>query len=228
MPQAGFKLAPHNRPELPEFAGVLNEVATRGFTGVETSNLFRLAGDELRVRRLLSGAGLALCGLHAEFAEFEDPERLAENMRYVQSLGSRYLLCSGVGDRARGLAAYREAGKLFNAVGKRCQDAGLLFCYRHQTWEFEDREGATCGMDVIDRETDPKLVKLCVDVARLHQAEVEPVRFINDHRERAVYFHFTERQPDAGADLDATYLAAVALNPEWIVYAAARSAEQPK
>jgi sugar phosphate isomerase/epimerase len=225
MPQVGFKLAHYARRDHAELSSILHAVATQGFVGAETGNLFRVEGDEQQVRQLFSASGLALCGLRAGFAEFTDPEMLAENLRFVQSLGSRYLLCSGVGDRARGLAAYRDAARLFNEVGKRCRDAGLLFCYRHHAAEFADREGSTCGMDVLDHDTDPALVKYCVDVPCLIQAEVEPVQFINAHRERAAYFHFAARRRDPGADTDAVYLAAVALNPDWLVYAAAHPAD---
>lgn len=226
MPQAGFKIAHFGRSGNTELSRLLREVATQGFVGVETGNLFRTEGDEVAVRRLLSESGLALCGLDAGFAEFADPERLAENLRFVQSLGSRYLVCRGVGDHTSGLTAYREAGKLFNEVGKRCQDAGLVFCYHPHAREFEDLEGNTSGMDVLDHDTNSKLVKYCVDVDELHDGQVDPARFINEHSERAVYFHFkVSGQPEVGrtdaltgaGDLKAAYLAAAALTPEWIV-----------
>jgi sugar phosphate isomerase/epimerase len=148
-------------------------------------------------------------------------------------------MCSGVGDRSRGLAAYREASRLFNEVGKQCRDAGVTFCYHNHAWEFEDREGDTCGMEVLAAETDPALVKFCLDVYWIYHGEDDPVRFINAHRDRAVYFHFKDgvrgedgkaqwRELGKGAvDLKAAYAAAAALDPEWIVYEQDRSDGNP-
>ena len=50
-------------------------------------------------------------------------------------------------------------GRAFNEIGRRCADEGVHFCYHNHAWEFEDREGDTCGMDVLASETDPALVK---------------------------------------------------------------------
>src|SRR5262245_59193096 len=122
MAQAGIQLiiyGPRNRGDV---AGVVREVAAIGFAGAETGNLFRQQGEEAGVRALFEETGLELCGCHAGFTEFEDPEKLRENLAYLRALGGRTLVCSGVGDRTRGLAAYRDASRLFNEVGRRCRD----------------------------------------------------------------------------------------------------------
>lgn len=239
MAKAGIQVIIYGQRNRDDIAGVLKEVAEVGFAGAETGNLFRQEGDPAKVRAMFAETGLALTGCHAGYAEFQDREKLAENLAYLKALDSRYLMCSGVGDRSRGLDAYRDASKLFNEVGKRCQDAGAVFCYHNHAWEFEDREGDTCGMDVLAAETDPALVKFCLDVYWIYHGQDDPVRFINAHRERAVYFHFKDgvRGEDGKAqfkelgkgavDLKAAYQAALALDPEWIVYEQDRSEGDP-
>jgi sugar phosphate isomerase/epimerase len=239
VPQAGIQVIIYGQRNRDDIFGVLREVAEIGFAGAETGNLFRQCGEEAAVRRVFDETGLALSGCHAGFNEFQDPAALDGNITFLQAMGSPYLMCSGVGDRKRGLAAYRDASKLFNEVGKKCADAGLRFCYHNHAWEFEDREGDTCGMDVLAAETDPALVKFCLDVYWIYHGQDDPVRFINAHKERAVYFHFKDgvREPDgrahfkelgAGAvDLKAAYAAAAALNPDWIVYEQDRSEKDP-
>lgn len=235
MPQAGVQLCIRTQRNQNHLSALFGEVARLGFAGVETGNLFRQIGDEVQVRRLFSETGLALCGCHTEISECLDPDKLAEDIRFVQSLGSRYLICSGVGERTLGVSEYREAGKLLNEVGKRCQETGIFLCYRHEVAEFDVREGSTSGMDLLDQLTDPKLVKYCLDIRGLHLAQIDPVQFINDHRERAIYFHFQDRSwgekgpaevtklERGAADAKAAYLAAASLNPEWIVYQHDRS-----
>lgn len=239
MPRAGIQVIIYGQRNRDDIAGVLRDVARIGFAGAETGNLFRQEGDEAKVRRIFQETGLALCGCHAGFNEFQEGEKLGENIAFLKALGGRYLMCSGVGDRKRGLDAYRDASRLFNAVGKRCRDEGVVFCYHNHAWEFEDREGDRCGMDVLSQETDPALVKFCLDVYWIYHGGDDPVRFINSHKERGAYFHFKDgvraedgkaqfRELGRGAvDLKAAYQAAAALNPEWIVYEQDRSDKDP-
>ena len=239
MSQAGIQVIIYGQRNRDDIGGVLKEVAEIGFAGAETGNLFRQEGDEGKVRRMFEETGLALCGCHAGFGEFQEEELLQGNIAYLKALDGRYLMCSGVGDRGRGLAAYRDASRLFNEVGRKCRDAGAVFCYHNHAWEFEDREGDTCGMDVLASETDPELVKFCLDVYWIYHGQDDPVRFINAHRERGAYFHFKDgvrgddgkahfRELGKGAvDLKAAYAAAAALNPDWIVYEQDRSDGNP-
>lgn len=239
MAEAGIQLiiyGPRNREDV---AGVLQEVAAIGFAGAETGNLFRQQGDEAAVRSIFAETGLALSGCHAGFAEFEDTEKLRENLAYLRALGGRYLMCSGVGDRSRGLSAYREASRLFNEVGRRCREAGAVFCYHNHAWEFEDREGETCGMDVLDAETDPELVKFCIDVYWVQIGGKDPAAFVREHAARGAYYHFKDGGRDAGGkptftelgagevDLKAALLAALDTGPEWIVYEQDRTDRTP-
>ncbi|MBM3459989.1 MAG: TIM barrel protein [Armatimonadetes bacterium] len=239
MSRPGIQVIIYGQRNRDDIGGVLREVAALGYAGAETGNLFRQEGDPDAVRALFQETGLALCGCHAGYGEFQDGERLAENLAFLQAMDSRYLMCSGVGDRSRGLAAYREASRVFNEVGKRCRDAGVAFCYHNHAWEFEDREGDTCGMDVLAAETDPALVKFCLDVYWIYHGQDDPVRFIQAHADRAVYFHFKDgvRAADGRAqfrelgcgevDLKAAFAAASALQPAWIVYEQDRTDRTP-
>ncbi len=239
MAAAGIQVIVYGQRNRDDMGGVLREVAEIGFAGAETGNLFRQESYEGRVRRLFEETGLRLCGCHAGFAEFQDEQKLRENLSFTTALGSRYLMCSGVGDRQRGLAAYRDAGRLFDEVGRRCRDAGVFFCYHNHAWEFEDREGDRCGMDVLAAETDPDLVKFCIDVYWVHVGGEDPAAFVREHADRGVYYHFKDGGRGADGkpwftelgrgevDLPAALDAALATGPEWIVYEQDRSEISP-
>lgn len=239
MPKAGIQVIIYGQRNREDIGGVLREVAEIGFDGAETGNLFRQEGDEAKVRGFFAETGLALCGCHAGYAEYQDAVKLRENVAYLKALGGRYLMCSGVGDRSRGLAAYRDACTTFNDIGRQCRDEGVVFCYHNHAWEFEDRDGETCGMDVIQAETDPALVKFCIDVYWVQVGGQDPAEFVRRHAERGVYYHFKDggRHPDGKprfldlgtgeVDLRAAYAAALETQPEWIVYEQDRSERTP-
>ena len=237
--RAGIQIIVYGQRNKDDIAGVLRDVAEIGYDGAETTNLFRQEGDEGAVKALFEETGLALAGAHAGFAEFEDQAKLRENLHYCTSLGAQHLMCSGVGDRGRGLAAYRDACAVFNEAGKICQDAGVHLCYHNHAWEFEDREGDTRGIDVLLDGTDAAVVKFCVDVYWVYHGQDDPARFITANAERGVYYHFKdgERRPDGKArflelgagevDLKAAYAAAAATNPAWITYEQDRTEKTP-
>src|SRR4029077_6499321 len=91
----------------------------------------------------------------------------------------------------------------------------------------------------IARETDPALVKFCTDVYWVHVGGEDPVAFVRQHAERGVYYHFKDGRRGADGkpeftelgrgevDLKAAFEAALATNPEWIVYEQDRSAGSP-
>lgn len=237
--RAGIQLIVYGQRNRDDVYGVLREVAEMGYAGAETGNLFRQEGSETAVRAAFEENGLALCGCHSGYGEFTDAEKLAENIAFVKALGGGYLMCSGVGDRSRGLAAYRDASATFNAVGKQCADAGIAFCYHNHAWEFEDREGDVCGMDILKSETDPAVVKYCLDVYWIYHGGADPVEFIRANADRSIYFHFKDgvRGADGKAefrelgrgvvDLKAAFGAASALSPEWVVYEQDRATSTP-
>jgi sugar phosphate isomerase/epimerase len=213
-----------------ELTGELSEIVRAGYAGIETTNLFRHHPNEVYVRRLFGESGLALCGCRCPFPVAAEPDGMAEELRYIRSLGSRYLIVGGVGERDPGADAYRNAARLLNEAGKRCEEAGVFLCYEPTEWELTRPAGRPSGIDVLDQETDARWVKYCLNLDLLAASGLEPAQFIDAHRERAVYFHLQsslsgERKPGGPPVSEPlenaphnAHLAAVALNPEWLVY----------
>lgn len=230
MPLTGIQLLCSGLDPARDLTRELSELVRAGYAGIETVNLFRHHSNEVQVRRLFAESGLALCGCHCPFPVAVEPGGVAEELRYIRSLGSRYLIVAGVGQRDQGPDAYRNAARLLNEAGKRCEEAGVFLCYEPAEWELDRPGGGPSGIDVLDQETDTRWVKYCLNLDRLADAGLDPARFIEDHRERAVYFHLpasasgvpslagpAASQP-LGDALNKAHLAAVALSPEWMVY----------
>lgn len=177
-----------------DLAGVLATVAEAGYDGVETGDLSEHIGPEA-LRRELASRGLVLVGTHAGFdACRSDADRLAD---YTLQAGGRYLMCSGVGDRSRGLAAYEEAAAVMNEVGERVARKGLVFCYHNHSWEFERFEGRP-ALERLYELTDPEVVKLCVDTCWVYHGGEDPAEFIRRHRDRVAVLHLKDLVGEPG------------------------------
>jgi sugar phosphate isomerase/epimerase len=205
-----------------DLEGVLREVKSVGYEGIETGNLFTIADPE-KVLGLLKEHDLAVAGVHVGYNDVADEGKLSEHMEYLKRVGGKFLICSGVA-KSEGIKAYEEAAETFNAVGKKCAEAGLTFCYHNHAWEFESFDGVK-GIHKLAELTDPKLVRLCVDVYWVTIGGEDPVEFIRRYIERSIYFHFKDGSPGEFTELGkgrvnliGCFQAIKEANAEWLIY----------
>lgn len=188
-PTASVQLIVFGQRNRDDIAGVLADTAAAGFPAIEAGNLFEAHGEEA-VRRLLENTGLRVSGAHFGYGEYADGTKLSRHIAYAKSIGLKNMLCSGVAD-TKSIDGYRQSAAVFNAVGRRLSEEGLLFHYHNHAWEFDDLGGIT-GMEILSAETDPSLVRFNLDVFWLYYAGQDPAQFIRTHSDRAGYFHFKD------------------------------------
>ena len=225
-PTASIQLIVFGQRNKEDITGVLRDVRTAGYPAIEAGDMFQTYG-EAETRRLLEENRLRVSGAHFGYGEYADPEKLRAHVAYCKALGIRHMMCSGVAD-TKTVEGYRTSCKLFNEVGARLRDEGLVFNYHNHAWEFDDLGGVN-GMQIIDQETDPALVKFNIDVFWVTFGGESPVDFIRKHAARAGYFHFKDgRRGDDGkpvflelgrgmVDLKGSMAAAREIGAEWIV-----------
>lgn len=228
-PTASIQLIVFGERNQTDLPGVLAEVAQAGFPAIEAGNLFASHGEGV-TRDLLAKHNLKISGAHFGYGDFADPAKLEANLAYCKAIGTTNLMCSGVAD-GKTVEGYRTSAALFNAIGKQAKESGIAFNYHNHAWEFTDLGGIN-GMEILSAETDPDLVKFNIDVFWVWYGNEDPATFINEHADRAGYFHFKDgkRRTDADGsvhpnflelgtgdvDLKAAYAAAVAANAVWI------------
>jgi sugar phosphate isomerase/epimerase len=219
-PTASIQLIVFGDRNREDIQGVLADVAAVGFTAIEAGNLFASCG-EAETRRLLEANGLHVSGAHFGFGEYADPAKLEFNIAYCKAMSI------GVGD-SKSAEGYRTSCWLFNNIGARLRDEGLVFNYHNHAWEF-DNLGGTTGMEIIVAETDPELVKFNIDVFWVKFGGRDPAEFIREHAGRAGYYHFKDGELGSDGkpvflelgrgfvDLKAAMAAAREAGAEWIV-----------
>ncbi|MBN1639922.1 MAG: sugar phosphate isomerase/epimerase [Anaerolineae bacterium] len=180
------------RADLP---GVLREIAEAGYAGFEGGGPGTMPASEMKA--LLADVGLKLAGVHTGY---EGLDALDAILPYMQALDCSLLMCSGVGERGTGLAAYEAAAERFNAVGRRCSAEGIRFCYHNHSWEFAVYDGVV-ALDRLYALTDPQHVHLCVDVYWVQHGGRSPAAFLRQHLDRLATVHLKDMGPD-GAFLE--------------------------
>ena len=222
-----------------DFPGVLRDIKAAGYDGAEIGNPTDATPAE-EVRARFDAAGLACCGYHTGYDTFRDAAALERIATHLRAVGGRYLMCSGTEGRDRD--AYLRSAETFDRAGRVLRENGVTFCYHNHNWEFFDLDGTgQRGIHLLAENTDPDLVKLCIDVYWVACAGEDPVAFIRRYADRAAYFHYKDGTFDAAeqqpltftelgrgqVDLRAATEAVRALDPEWIVTEQDRTERDP-
>lgn len=231
-PKIGLQLIVYGKRVQEDLAGVLEEVARAGYSGIEAGNIARVLGLDT-VRRCLAETGLALAGAHVSYDDVCDPQKLRAALEFTRALEGSYLACSGVG-QVKGIHTYDDAADTFNVAGRICREHGIPFCYHNHAWEFEDLDGEK-GIHRLIARTDPQLVRLCVDVYWVHIGGEDPAEFIRRYADRIECYHAKDGAKGSFCELGAGTVplppavqAALATNPEWLVYEQDRTDKTPE
>ncbi len=225
-----------------DLAGVLAGLAGIGYDGAEIGSNF-IDEDWDVVKRAFDDAGIECSGIHAGFAMISDPEWQAKAIDFLQTIGSKYSICSGVAE-GEGIAQYENAADPFNAWGSKCSANGLTFCYHNHGWEFEAFDGVK-GIHRLWEITCPEAVKWNMDVYWVTVGGEVPAELIAKYSERLGYYHFKDgpytpqgtvtpgpyefmELGKGTVDLKAALDAALQHGAEWIVYEQDRSELAPE
>jgi sugar phosphate isomerase/epimerase len=175
-----------------DFGGTLAKVAALGYREVEFAGYFGRKPAE--VRSLLGRYRLAAPAAHVGLADLRgDLRPLLDAARVV---GHKYLLVAYLpAEERRTLDDYRRHADLFNEAGAALGREGLRFAYHNHDFEFAPLEGRV-PYDLLLERTDPRAVKLELDLYWAVKGGADPVEYFGRHPGR---FHLLHVK-----DMDAT------------------------
>jgi sugar phosphate isomerase/epimerase len=152
-----------------DVAATLKLVAGAGYQEVEFAGYFDHPAAELR--GMLADSGLAAPSAHIPVDEFESDVNAV--IEHAKQMGHGYVVVPWIDEGSRSLDDYHRHALNFNGWASACADAGLTFAYHNHDFEFVEDEGTT-PYDVLLNETDPKLVKMELDLAWATKGGADP------------------------------------------------------
>ena len=183
------------------------DISALGFRGIQLrANVvprFRERPAELREQ--LARHGLTFVALSSGNVSL-DPSAEAQminqhvaHAKFLRDAGGLYLQL--IDQRPRGRepepADYGRLGRLLTEIGKRTADLGIPVAYHHHAGSLGEKP------DQIDRvldASDPKYVRLLLDVAHYQVGAGDPAAAIRRHAERLLFLHIKDvRMAEAGA-----------------------------
>jgi len=168
-----------------DFIGTLEKVAGIGYEGVEFAGYGGIEATQMK--KHLDRLGLKAVSSHVGLDALKND--IDSLIKYSLEIGSRYIVCAWAPlDKLEEIKSHAE---LFNRIGKRCKDSGIVFGYHNHSHEFVKIDGEY-AMDILCRLTDPDLVKVQFDTCWIYAAGADPVHFIRTYAKRCPMVHIKD------------------------------------
>jgi sugar phosphate isomerase/epimerase len=174
-----------------DFAGTLAKVAQIGYKEVEFAGYFDHSAKS--VRDILRRNGLTAPAAHVGFPVLgKEWDKVIDDAHII---GHHYLICPWIDEKLRNPEGFKQIAELFNKVGERTKQAGLQFGYHNHDFEFKRIQGQLI-YDWLLEHTDPKLVKMELDVYWIRTGGQDPLTYFRRYPGRFPALHIKDKAAD--------------------------------
>lgn len=181
-------------------AQAIRDISEVGFRGIQLrSNVLKEYGQRPQaLRELLARHRLEFVALSsgdvtaAPGAESDEISKHLSHARFVKDAGGKYLqLLDAARPKGRKPESedYRRVGRVLTEIGKRSLDLGVPVAYHNHMHSLGESPEE---IDRVLNETDPRYIKLLLDVAHYTQGGGDPVIAITKYRDRHLLFHIKD------------------------------------
>ncbi len=176
-----------------DFEGTLTKVAKIGYREVELAGYFshipEFNPSPKRTREILDADGLAAPSTHVPYSALS-PENWPKVIEASKILGHDYIVNPSI-DREvlKQPDGWKRAAETFNRAGEESQKAGIQFAYHNHVEEFKPTEDGRLPYDILLSESDPKVVKMEMDLGWAHKAGADILAYFNKYPGRFPLVH---------------------------------------
>lgn len=165
---------------------VLKGLEDAGYTEAEV-----IRANMDKIWSALKQTKLKPVSLHIDTQMFtKDIDKLNPALDDAKQRGFSYVVCPYIAPQDRGgVDVIKKLADTLNKAGQRCKAAGIQLCYHNHAFEFEPvKEGGNL-LDVLMKNTNPKLVGLELDIMWAKVGGVEPVKVFEQYKGRIPLVH---------------------------------------
>jgi sugar phosphate isomerase/epimerase len=175
-----------------DFDGTLAKVAAIGYREVEFAGY--LGHDPKQVKAAIDAHGLVSPSAHFPYDQVTT--NLAAVLDAAHIVGHQYVVCPFIDEKLRKQPGiWKQIGESFNRAGEAAQKAGIQFAYHNHSFEFEPVDGKL-PYDILLAETDPKLVKMEIDLYWIVKGGADPLTYFKRYPGRFPLVHVKGRDKD--------------------------------
>jgi sugar phosphate isomerase/epimerase len=176
-----------------DFEGTLAKVAKIGYKEVEfagyLNDLPNLNPPLKRAREIVDGNGLSAPAAHVAYKMLA-PENWPKVIDASKILGHEYIVNPSI-DRelTKTSDGWKRAAETFNRAGEESQKSGIQLGYHNHVEEFKALPDGKLPYDILLTESDPKLLKMEIDLGWAHEAKVDPLAYFEKYPGRFPLVH---------------------------------------
>lgn len=175
-----------------DFEGTIAKVAALGYQQVEFAGYYNRTPQQ--VKEVLAKNKLEAPSVHIALKELRD--NLDKSVETAQAVGHKLVICPYLMPEDRKtLADYKAHAAVLNKAAAAFKKVGIEFGYHNHDFEFTPLEGKL-PMDLLLAETDPKLVKIELDLYWIIKAKHDPLAFFAKNPGRVIAFHVKDMAKD--------------------------------
>ena len=177
----------------------IEDVGALGFKGIQlrSSAVDKFADKPAELEMLLSQHHLTMAVLSSgnlrldPAFEAEDLAKHTKNAQFVKAVGGLHIQVIDEPPKGRTLGPddFKRMGRLLTELGKRTADAGVPLVYHNHMNSMSQPPDGTAA---IMAASDPKYVRLLLDVAHFQQGGGDPVKAVTEYRDRIGVVHIKD------------------------------------
>jgi sugar phosphate isomerase/epimerase len=183
-----------------DFDGTIAAVAKIGYKEVEFAGYNGKTPQE--VRSVLDANGLTSPSAHHNIETLE--KNLPEILEAAHIIGQKFIVCPYLDAKMRTADGYKHLAEASNRFGEATQKASIQYAYHNHSFEFADVDGleGKLPFDFLLTETDPKLVKIEMDLCWMTVAGQDPIAYFNKYPGRFPEVHVKDWTKGGGGPQD--------------------------
>ena len=176
-----------------DFEGTLAKVAKIGYKEVELagylSDLPNVNPPVKRVKEMLNSDGLAAPSSHVAY-NMLSPQNWPKVIDASKILGHEYIVNPSI-DRelTKTSDGWKRAAETFNRAGEESQKSGIQLGYHNHVEEFKALPDGKLPYDILLSQSDPKLLKMEIDLGWAHEAKSDPLAYFAKYPGRFPLVH---------------------------------------
>ena len=172
-----------------DMTGVLKNIASCGFDGLELYGLF--GGDARSIRETCDALGLKVSCDHVPYEEFvSETKRVLEERK---PLGLPYITIDRIPeDKWPGNQGFSEAVGEISRVGRICREEGIQLLYHSHGYDLMHVVDGVPMMDLLLDAIDPELFQFQPDLGWIALGGGDPARYLTKYRDRCPVVHLKD------------------------------------
>lgn len=174
--------------------GTLAKVAAVGYREVEFGGGGYEKLDHAALRRTMNRVGLKSPSIHVGYEGLRGD--FAGSVRMAKTLGADTVVVPWMAPELRNFTSWRDALANFNLWARQLRGEGIGFAYHNHDFEFTEKSGGRSMFDLLVSETDPRLVKIELDLFWTVAAGEDPKAVIRRLPGRVYAYHVKDRTAD--------------------------------